>query len=111
MGAECLNRLLCEGVETDDCCRQIEALKNGRGEGSCPVEMCHEGSSINILIKASQALESPREMTAFSTHTGGPKPLSQRVNGRTFKFCQYCIVRVLAFPKESPKCLPANMLR
>lgn len=56
--------------ETDDCGRPIEALKNGRGEGSCPMEMCHEGSSINILIKASQALESPREQTAFSPRIG-----------------------------------------
>lgn len=49
-GSECLNRLLCEG-ESDDCGRQIEALKNGRGEGSRPMEMFHEGSAINILIK------------------------------------------------------------
>lgn len=54
--------------ETDDCGRQIEALKNGRSKGSCPMEMCHEVSSINILIKASQALESIREQTAFSSH-------------------------------------------
>lgn len=66
-GAECLSRLLCEGEETDDCFRQTEAVKNGRGERSCPMEMCREGSSINILIKASQALESPREQTAFSS--------------------------------------------
>lgn len=67
--------------ETDDCCRKIEALKNGRGERSRPVEMCHEGSSINILIKVSQALESPREQTAFSTHTGAqsrPRSMSTR---------------------------------
>lgn len=71
-GAECLNRPLCEGAEggADDCCEQTEAVKNGTGERSCPMEMCHEGSSINILIKASQALESPREQTAFSSHIG-----------------------------------------
>lgn len=81
----------------------IEAVKNGSGERSCPMEMCQEGSSINILIKASQALEGPREQTAFhqSPATWGSQSRSRlRVNWRTFRFCQCCIVRVLAFPKE-----------
>lgn len=72
---------------------RLRRLKNGGGgEGSRPVEMCHEGSSINILIKASQAPESPRER--------GPEPLSQHVNERTFKSCQCRIVRVLGVPEE-----------
>lgn len=58
------------GRETDDYGRQIEALKNGRGEGFCPMEMCHEGSSINILIKAGLAPDRPREQTAFSSLPG-----------------------------------------
>lgn len=35
-----------------------------------------------------------------TSHVGFPKPFSRRVNWRTFRFCQCCIVRVLAFPKE-----------
>lgn len=86
-------QVVVRGLETDDCGGQIEALKNGRGNGSCPMEMCHEGSAINILIKASQALENPREETAFSSHTGAQTQPPQQ------KICQYCIVRVLGFPK------------
>lgn len=75
------------GNESDDCGRQTEALKNGRERGDpVPWKCVMKAVSINVLIKASQALESPREQTAFSTHTRGPKPLSQHVNDRTFKF-------------------------
>lgn len=64
-GAECLNRPVVWCGEEGAGPTTIEAVKNGSGERSCPMEMCQEGSSINILIKASQALEGPREQTAF----------------------------------------------
>lgn len=54
-------QVVVRGFETDDFGSQIKALKKGTSNVSCPVEMCHEDSGINILIKASQALESPRE--------------------------------------------------
>lgn len=85
---------------SDDCGRQIDALKNGRDEGSCPIEMCHEGSAINILIKASQALENPPQQPAFSTLTGAKRSFLPHINQETFRLCQFCIVRVLGLPKE-----------
>lgn len=41
-----------------ECGSQTEALKNGHDEWIRPMEMCHEGNSINILIKAARAQES-----------------------------------------------------
>lgn len=35
-----------------------------------------------------------------TSHVGFPKPFSRHVKRRTFRCCQCCIVRVLAFPKE-----------
>lgn len=96
-GAEYLNRPVVRCSEKG---AGPTTIKNGSSERSCPMEMCQEGSSINILIKASVALEGPREQTAFHQPRGLPKPFSRHVNWRTFRFCQCCIVRVLAFPKE-----------
>lgn len=41
-----------------ECGSQTEALKNGHSEWIHPMEMCHEGNSINILIKAARTQES-----------------------------------------------------
>lgn len=70
---ECLNRLAMRCGEEGAGPTTIEAVKNGSGQPSRPMEMCHEGSSINILIKASRTLEGPRVQTASHQPRGVPK--------------------------------------
>lgn len=89
--AGCASRRLRDG------CRQAAAERNGGGERCWPTKKCHEGSSINILIEASQAPENP---DCLLQSRGGPKPFFQHVNNRTVKLCQWGIVRVLAFPQD-----------
>lgn len=86
---------------------EIEAVKNGSGRRSRPMEMCQEGSSINILMKASQALEGPQEQPAFHQPRGLPKtPRLQEISILPVLHCEG-----VSLPKGvGPKCPAANML-
>lgn len=81
--------------------RGAEEWQESEGD-PVPWKCVMKAASINILIKASQALESPREQTAFPAQTRGPKPLSQHVNDRTFQFLPVLHCEGVRLPPEEP---------